>query len=86
MACRPLTTSKTYPFRVAKKVAGKRGVAGVGQIRTVDKQRLVKRLGTLPTKASQCLLNTLAEVFTERGSEASREKPKPGVNGVRGEK
>ncbi|NLT75028.1 MAG: type II toxin-antitoxin system PemK/MazF family toxin, partial [Planctomycetes bacterium] len=40
----PLTTGKTYPFRVATKVAGKPGVAAVDQVRTVDKQRLVKKV------------------------------------------
>ena len=61
----PLTTGETYPFRVATKVQGKPGIAAIDQIRAVDKLRLAKRLGTLPKKGSQCLLNTLAEVFAE---------------------
>ena len=61
----PLTTGKAYPFRVATKVQGKRGVAAVDQIRTVNKQRLVKKVGILPRKTSQSLLHTLAEVFAD---------------------
>ena len=61
----PLTTGKAYPFRVATKVQGKAGVAAVDQLRAVDKQRLVKKLETLPRKKNQILLNTLAEVFAD---------------------
>jgi mRNA interferase MazF len=61
----PLTTGKAYPFRVATKVQGKPGVAAVDQVRTVDKRRLAKKIGALPKKASQCLLNALAELFAE---------------------
>jgi mRNA interferase MazF len=61
----PLTMGKTYPFRVATKVAGKPGVAAVDQIRTVDKQRLVKKVGAVSGKTRQNLLNTLAELFAD---------------------
>jgi mRNA interferase MazF len=61
----PLTTGKTYPFRVATKVAGKSGVAAVDQIRTVDKQRLVKKVGSLSKTTRQNLLTTLAELFAD---------------------
>jgi mRNA interferase MazF len=60
-----LTTGKTYPFRVATKVAGKPGVAAVDQIRTVDKQRLVKKIATLPKTTRQNLLSTLVELFRD---------------------
>ena len=59
----PLTTGKAYPFRVTTKIKGKRGVAAVDQIRTVDKQRLVKKIMSLPQKTRLKLLNTLAEMF-----------------------
>ena len=49
----PLTTGKAYPFRVATKVQGKSGVAAVDQIRTVDKRRLVKRIGLLSKKTGE---------------------------------
>ncbi len=61
----PLTTGKTYPFRVPTHLAGQPGTAAVDQIRTVDKQRLVKKLGSLSTKTRQTLLNTLAELFAD---------------------
>lgn len=61
----PLTTGKTYPFRVATKVAGKSGVAAVDQIRTVDKQRLVKKVGTISGRMRQNLINTLAALFAD---------------------
>ena len=56
---------KTYPFRVATKVAGKPGVAAVDQVRTVDKQRLVKKVGTVAGKMRQNLLSTLAALFAD---------------------
>ena len=59
----PLTAGKAYPFRVATKIAGKPGVAAIDQIRTIDKQRLVKKVGALPTKTRQTLLDALAELF-----------------------
>ncbi len=61
----PLTTGKTYPFRIATKVAGKPGVAAVDQIRTVDKQRLVKKVGAVSGQTRQNLLNALAELFAD---------------------
>ncbi len=61
----PLTTGKTYPFRVATKVAGESGVAAVDQIRTVDKQRLVKKVGTISGRMRQNLINTLAALFAD---------------------
>jgi mRNA interferase MazF len=59
----PLTTGRAYPFRVATQIQGKPGVAAVDQIRTVDKQRLVRRVAALSKTARQNLLNALAELF-----------------------
>lgn len=61
----PLTTGKSYPFRVPTKVAGKAGIAAIDQVRTVDKRRLVKKIGTLAPKTGQTLLSTLADLFAE---------------------
>lgn len=61
----PLTTGKAYPFRVATEVAGQPGVAAVDQIRTVDKQRLVRKVASLPAKTRRDVLNALAELFAE---------------------
>jgi len=60
----PLTTGRSYPFRIATKVQGKLGVAAIDQIRTIDKRRLVKRLSTLRAQTAQRLLDALTEMFT----------------------
>ncbi len=59
----PLTTGRTYPFRIATQVQGKAGVAAIDQIRTVDRRRLVKRISTLRAKTAQRLLDALTEMF-----------------------
>lgn len=59
----PLTTGKAYPFRVPTKVRGKAGVAAADQLRTVDKRRLVKSLGTLNSETAEALLDAIAEMF-----------------------
>ncbi len=59
----PLTTGRSYPFRIATQVQGKRGVAAVDQIRTVDKRRLVKQIGSLHNRTAQKVLAALAEMF-----------------------
>lgn len=59
----PLTTGRSYPFRIPTSIDGKEGVAAIDQIRTVDKRRLVKSLGTLDPKTSELVLDALAEMF-----------------------
>jgi len=61
----PLTTGRSYPFRVATRVQGKPGVAAVDQLRTVDKRRLVKRISTLRAKTAERILSALAEMFAK---------------------
>ncbi len=60
-------TSKGFvaPFRVAMTHAGTKGLVVLDQIRTVDKIRLVKRLGAVSPKTLSTVLNTLQEVFAE---------------------
>jgi len=50
----PLTTNtQSYPWRVNITFQGKKGMVALDQIRTIDKRRLVKRLGKArPTVAS----------------------------------
>ncbi len=59
-------TSKGFaaPFRVPVTHAGTKGLVVLDQVRTVDKIRLVKRLGALNTKTLATVLATLQEVFT----------------------
>ena len=56
----PLTTgSHPYPFRIPCRVAGKTGQVVLDQIRTVDRGRLVRRLGRLPPAALRAVLTVL---------------------------
>jgi mRNA interferase MazF len=60
----PLTTgSHAYPFRVSCRFGGKSGHIVLDQVRTVDRERLVKRLGSVsPTVLGQAL-NVLRQMF-----------------------
>jgi mRNA interferase MazF len=44
---------------------GKRGRILLDQIRTIDKARLVKRLGAVSTPTLQRTLDTLQQIFAE---------------------
>jgi mRNA interferase MazF len=60
----PLTTgSPSYPFRVSCGFQGKSGHVVLDQIRTVDRDRLVKRLGALSPLVLGRALSVLREMF-----------------------
>jgi mRNA interferase MazF len=60
----PMTTAnKPAPFRIAIVFQGKRGLILLDQIGTLDKVRLVKRLGKTPEKPLLNALRTLQEMF-----------------------
>ncbi len=60
----PMTTKgRDYPTRVACTFQGKSGEVVLDRLRTVDKTRLVKRLGHLDAATSEVVLATLAEMF-----------------------
>lgn len=60
----PMTTqSRPYPSRVACRFQGKDAFIVLDQIRTVDKQQLVKHLGTVDEQTQQAALDVLAEIF-----------------------
>jgi len=62
----PMTTKgRNYPTRVRCKFEGKRGQVVLDQLRTVDKRRLVKRLGRMEKGVGQEVLAKLAEMFAE---------------------
>lgn len=62
----PMTTKgRNYPTRVLCKFQGKSGQVVLDQLRTVDKKRLVKKLGRIDKKTQQSVLLTLAELFAE---------------------
>lgn len=60
----PLTTGMhAYPFRVACRFGGKSGHIILDQVRTVDRARLVRRLGKLSADALAGTQQTLQEMF-----------------------
>ena len=60
----PMTTNgKPYPTRVQCTFHGKRGQVVLDQIRTVDKTRLVKRIGTISKATQTKVLDSLQEMF-----------------------
>jgi mRNA interferase MazF len=62
----PMTTkSHAYPTRVECTFQGKRGRVVLDQIRTVDRVRLVRRLGKLSAATSSEVLAVLGETFSE---------------------
>jgi mRNA interferase MazF len=62
----PMTTkSRAYPTRIACRFGGQDGYIVLDQIRTVDQQRLLRRLGTLDTPIQQAVLDALAALFAE---------------------
>lgn len=62
----PMTTkSRPAPFRIAVTHAGQKGLILLDQIRTVDKSRLIKKLGGVSAKTLTATLATLQEVFAE---------------------
>jgi len=60
----PLTTGgHRYPFRVPCRFGGKAGHVILDQIRTVDRERLVRRRGQLTATTLQKLLGVLQQMF-----------------------
>jgi mRNA interferase MazF len=59
----PLTTKgQAYPSRVACRFKGKNGQVVLDQIRTVDRARLIRKLGRLDSKTSAQVLEVLQEM------------------------
>lgn len=60
----PMTsTVRSYPSRVSTTFQKKRGQIVLDQIRPVDKQRLIKKLGTISSSAQNKTLDLLREMF-----------------------
>ena len=60
----PMTTvRRRWPTRPAVTFQGKSGEIALDQIRTVDKTRLVKKLGKFDQATAAQVLETLAEMF-----------------------
>jgi mRNA interferase MazF len=59
------TRGKNYPTRIPCELQEKSGQVVLDQLRTVDKTRLTKRLGSLSTDEQAVVLQALAELFAE---------------------
>jgi mRNA interferase MazF len=60
----PMTTKgRSYPTRIACTFQGKKGQIVLDQIRTVDKSRLVRKLGRIAPSTGDKVLVTLREMF-----------------------
>ena len=60
----PMTTkSRPAPFRLPVTHGGQKGLILLDQMRSVDKARLVKKLGAVSAKTLAITLSTLQEVF-----------------------
>lgn len=61
----PMTGGQyAYPFRVPCRFQGRNGYVVLDQIRTVDRERLVRRLGRLAPRTIQSALLVLQDMFT----------------------
>jgi len=60
----PMTSSgKKYPTRTPLEFKGKKGQIVLDQIRTVDKARLIKKIGRLKKNTYEKVVSTLHEMF-----------------------
>jgi mRNA interferase MazF len=60
----PMTSAgKDYPTRVSCTFKKKQGHIVLDQIRTIDKTRLIKRLGTIDSKAQSDVISVLQRMF-----------------------
>ena len=62
----PMTTgNRPAPFRIPVSFAGKDGLILLDQIRTLDKQRLRRRLGAVERRTLRATLARLRDIFAE---------------------
>jgi mRNA interferase MazF len=62
----PMTTKgREYPTRVSCSFQGKEGQVVLDQIRTVDKARLIQKLGKIGKNTQEEVLSILAEMFAK---------------------
>jgi mRNA interferase MazF len=60
----PMTTaSRSYPTRIGLRFQGKNGQIAIDQIRTIDRDRIVRRIGRVTDATAQKLCTVLAETF-----------------------
>jgi len=62
----PMTTKgRPYPTRIPCRFKRKSGQVVLDQIRTVDRARLVRKLGSLAPNTQKDILSALSEMFAE---------------------
>jgi len=62
----PMTTGgQAYPWRIPCRFRQRAGFVALDQLRTVDRERLVKRLGRLTPATVAAVLDGLQEMFAE---------------------
>lgn len=62
----PMTTGgHPYPFRIPCRLQRKNGFVVLDQLRTVDRDRMVRRLGKVSSATLQTILDSLQEMFAE---------------------
>lgn len=61
----PMTTVlRPYPTRVPVRFQGKRGQVALDQLRAVDWQRLLRKLGNVSAQTARVVSSTLVEMFS----------------------
>ena len=61
----PMTSKiRNYPTRIPVVFEGKEGTIALDQIRTIDKSRIIRNLGTLDTKTATLVLEALNKIFS----------------------
>ena len=62
----PMTTGgQAYPWRIPCRFQQRAGFVALDQLRTVDRDRLVRRLGRLSPAAFEAVIEGLQEMFSE---------------------
>ena len=65
----PMTTvERPYPTRVVLTFQGKRGQVALDQLRAIDRQRLVRKLGKVSPKTATAVSAVLVEMFTRQST------------------
>lgn len=61
----PMTpVARPYPTRVEVRFQGKSGQVVLDQLRAVDRQRLVRKLGSIPASTADTVSATVLEMFS----------------------
>lgn len=58
-----MTAGKDYPTRIQSEFQGKKGQIVLDQIRTIDKSRLIKKIGTVDPQVQAEVISTLQSMF-----------------------